>query len=111
LVGKESTAKPISVLRDTGASQSLLLEGVLALSESIYSGGNVLLQGVGIEVLSVPLQIVHLTTELVCGPVMIGVTPSLPVPGISFLLGNDLAGNKVMVNPCEPTIEHSTGRV
>ena len=28
LVGEESTAKPISVLRDTGASQSLLLKGI-----------------------------------------------------------------------------------
>lgn len=34
LVGDESSAKHIHVLRDTGASQSLLLEGVLPLSES-----------------------------------------------------------------------------
>ena len=100
LVGEESNAKPIRVLRDTGASQSILLEGVLPLSESTYTGGNVLLQGVELGVLSVPLHIVYLSTQLVCGPVMIGVRPFLPVPGISLLLGNDLAGDKVMVNPC-----------
>ena len=100
LVGEESNAKPIRVLRDTGVSQSILLEGVLPLSESTYTGSNVLLQGVELGVLSVPLHIVHLSTQLVCGPVMIGVRPSLPVPGISLLLGNHLAGDKVMVNPC-----------
>ena len=26
--------------------------------------------------------------------------PTLPVEGVSLLLGNDLAGKKVMVNPC-----------
>ena len=46
LIGEEHNAKPVCVLRDTGASQSLLLEGVLPLSESTYSGSNVLLQGV-----------------------------------------------------------------
>lgn len=59
-----------------------------------------LLQGVELGVLSVPLHIVHLSTNFVSGPVMVGVRPSLPVPGISLLLGNDLAGDKVMVNPC-----------
>jgi len=29
LIGEEHNAKPVRVLRDTGASQSLLLEGVL----------------------------------------------------------------------------------
>jgi len=100
LIGKEHEAKPVHVLRDTSASQSLLLEGVLPLSESTYLGSNVLLLGVELGVLSVPLHVVHLTTELVCGPVMIGVRASLPVPGISVILGNDLAGDKVMVNPC-----------
>ena len=100
LVGEESSVKPVRVLRDTGASQLPLLEGVLPLLGSIYTGSYVLLQGVGVEVISVPLHIVQLTTELVCGPVMVGVRPSLPVPGISLLLGNDLAGDKVMVNPC-----------
>ena len=45
LVGEEAQAQTIRVLRDTGASQSLLLEGVLSLSDSSYTGNNVLLQG------------------------------------------------------------------
>ena len=46
LVGEEAQAQSICVLRDTGASQSLLLEGVLSLSESSYTVSNVLLQGI-----------------------------------------------------------------
>ena len=34
------------------------------------------------------------------GPIIVGVQPTLPVEGVSLLLGNDLAGAKVMVDPC-----------
>ena len=34
------------------------------------------------------------------GPVTVGIRPTLPVEGVSLLLGNDLAGEKVMINPC-----------
>ena len=45
LVGEEAQAQSIRVLRDSGISQSLLLEGVLPLmSESSYTKSNVLLQ-------------------------------------------------------------------
>ena len=36
---------------------------------------------------------------MVTGLVVIGITPSLPFKGIHLLLGNDLAGDKVVVNP------------
>ena len=38
LVGEENHPQSIHVLRDTGPSQSLLLEGVLPLSNSSYTG-------------------------------------------------------------------------
>ena len=59
-----------------------------------------LIQGVKSEVISIPLHIVNLHTELVSGPVMVGAMTSLPVEGISLILGNDLAGNRVMTDPC-----------
>lgn len=40
----------------------------------------------------VPLHKVHLTSDLVIGEVVVGVRPSLPVPGVEVILGNDLAG-------------------
>ena len=41
----------------------------------------------------------NLSSDLVTGLVVIGITPSLPFNGVHLLLGNDLAGDKVVVNP------------
>lgn len=43
----------------------------------------------------VPLHRIHLTSDLITGSVVVGVRVNLPVPGITFLLGNDLAGGNV----------------
>ena len=32
--------------------------------------------------------------------VVVDLRPSLPVPGVSLILGNDIAGGKVEANPC-----------
>ena len=91
--------QPVKILRDTGASQSLLLEGIVPLSEKTSSGSSVLLQGVELGFINVPLHCVYLKSDLVTGPVTIGVRPELPVEGVSLILGNDLAGEKVRVDP------------
>ena len=100
MVSEESHPQSICVLRDTGVSQSLLLEGVLLLSNNSYSGSNILLQGVELGVVSVPLHVANLKTILVSGPVMVEIRPSLPTQGVSLILGNNLAGERVMANPC-----------
>ena len=41
----------------------------------------------------------NLKSDFVNGPVTVGVMHSLPVSGVHLLLGNDLAGDKVVVNP------------
>lgn len=69
LVGEEDKTQSIYVLRDTGASQSLLLEVVLPLNECSYMGNNVLLQGVELGVVSVPLHVFYVKIDLVAGPV------------------------------------------
>ena len=90
---------PIRILRDTGASQSLILADTLPFSEKSSSGTNVLIQGVECGFVSVPLHNVCLSSDLVSGPVAVGIRPSLPFKGVHLLLGNDLAGDKVVVNP------------
>ncbi|KAL5009579.1 hypothetical protein ScPMuIL_011884, partial [Solemya velum] len=87
--------KPVKILRDTGASHSLILDGVVPLSEETSSGSSVLLQGVELGFVNVPLHCVYLKSDLVTGPVTIGVRPELPIEGVSLILGNDLAGEKV----------------
>ena len=92
--------KEIQILRDTGASQSLLTEGVLAVTEQSATGETVLIHGVELGFSCVPLHRVFLQSDFVSGPIIVGVRPTLPVEGVSLLLGNDLAGSKVMVDPC-----------
>ena len=100
--------RKIKILKDTGASQCLLLADVLLFSEKSYSGDSILLQGVECGKVNVPLHHVFLTPDLVSGPVTVGVRSSLPIDGVHFLLGNDLAGGKVVPSPVftdKPKIE------
>ena len=95
-----SNSTPIKILRDTGASQSLLLLNTLPFSDSSYTGTNVLIKGVNSKDFeSIPLHSIHITSKFVSGPVTIGVRESLPYRDIQLLLGNDLAGDRVIINP------------
>ena len=51
--------------------------------------------------IQVPLHNINLKSDLVTGPVEIGVTPSLPkgLESVTLLLGNDVAGRTVVVEP------------
>ncbi|KAL2089275.1 hypothetical protein ACEWY4_013963 [Coilia grayii] len=93
------TEVPVKILRDTGAAQSILCEGVLELPAFTSLNKSTLLKGVGGKFKAVPLHKLHLKSNLVCGEVVLGVVPSLPVEGIHMLLGNDIAGHQVCVNP------------
>ena len=96
----QSSVCPIKILRDTGASQSLILTKTLPFSTNSYSGKNVLIQGIDAQnYTSVPLHDIKLESKLVSGEVQIGIIDSLPFEGIHLILGNDLAGSKVRVVP------------
>ena len=72
----------------------------MPFSDKSYSGTNVLIKGVdSLKYSSVPLHNVYLSPNLVSGPVVLGIKPSLPFEGIHLLLGNDLAGDKVVGGP------------
>lgn len=98
--GKVEDQREIQVLRDTGAAHSFVCRKVLLFSEESHLGSSILVQGFGMEVMKVPLYRLHLQTDLVTGFVNVGVRDELPVPGVSFILGNDLAGGRVF-----PTLE------
>ena len=100
-IDENSTERvPITILHDTGASQSLLAKGVLPLSELSATGESVLIHGVELGFTCVLLNRVFLMLNLVSAPITVGVRPTLPVEGVSLLLGNDLAGEMVMANLC-----------
>lgn len=105
-----SKIPPVKILRDTGAAQTLLLEGVLPLSEQTFTGRTVLIQGVELGVINVPLHRICLKSDLITGPVTVGVRPTLPVSGVSLLLDNALAGGMVVPDPlaCERVTSNVT---
>ena len=51
------------------------------------------------QVVGVLLHTVYLDSELVTGLVVVGASDEFPVRGVSFILGNDLASGKVLLNP------------
>ena len=73
---------PIRILQDTGAAQSLLAK---KYPPPPSLGAHVLTQGVE-----------HLKSDLVSGVVVVGVRLTLPIPGVSLILENDLAKGKVI---------------
>ena len=82
------------LLELTGASQSLLLAETLPFSEKSSTGTSVLIKGVN----SLEYSPVYLSSDLVYGPVNVGLGSSLPFEGVQLLLGTDLAGDKVVIN-------------
>ena len=99
LAGDKSSSQKVKILRDTGATQSFMLDSVLPLTENSFTGVNVLISGLEMGVLEVPLHEVNIKSSLINGNIVIGMRLSLPVEGITLMLGNDLAGGKVMVDP------------
>ena len=65
LVGDENSSQKVKILRDTGATQSLMLDSVLSLTENSFTGANVLISGVEMGVLEVPLHEVNIKSSLI----------------------------------------------
>ena len=54
---------PIKILRDTGASQSLILADTLSFSEKTFFGTSVLIQGVECGFIDVPLHNIYSSSD------------------------------------------------
>ena len=95
-LNENSSPVPIKILHGTGASKSLSLDKTLNFCGKTATGDYNLVQGIEGRIVSVPLHTVHLQSDLVQELVKVGLRSSLPVKGVSLLLGNDLAGGKVV---------------
>ena len=97
----DSQAYPVKILRDTASTQSLMLKE-FPLGENSSLGTSVRITGIGNESFEVPLHRVYLHSDLFTGLIVVGVTPTLPqgLDGITLLLGNEVAGSKVVAEPC-----------
>lgn len=97
------------LLRDTAASQSILLREVLPLTVEMESGNSALIRGVEMNWIKEPLFNVILESGIVTGPVEVALRDGLPGEGITFLLGNDLAGVPNPIVMKEPRIDEDEG--
>ena len=76
LVGDESSSQKVKILRDTVATQSIMLDSVLTLTENSFAGANVLISGVKMGVLEVPLHEVNIKSSLINDNIVIGMETS-----------------------------------
>ena len=110
----DSEQVQIRILRDTGASQSLLCAGTLPFSDESSVDSEVVVTGVEGGSVRVPLHSVELKSDLVSGSVVVGVMPTLPVEGVTLLLGNDIAGEKVLphiIPSRTPVVDEATEKL
>ena len=90
----------IKILRDTFASQSLILAGPLSFSGKTSSGTSVLIHGVECGfIVNVPPYNIYLFSDLVNGLMAVSIRTFLPFKGVHLLFSNHLAGVKVVVDP------------
>lgn len=89
---------PVSILRDTGASHSIVVRSIVPFVEDLYTGEFVVLKGIN-ECTTLPLCRLYLKAGIISQVVTVAVQDSLPVEGVTFLLGNDIAGCRIIPDP------------
>ena len=80
----------VSILRDTGASQSLLLRNKLPKRVIEATRETVMIEGIGGKRVKIPLCKITLKSQWKNGPIKVGVVDKLPMRGISLILGNEI---------------------
>ena len=84
----------VSILRDTGASQSLLLRNKLPKRVIEATRETVMIEGIGGKRVKIPLCKITLKSRWKDGPIKVGVVDKLPMKGISLILGNEVKTKK-----------------
>lgn len=93
--GKTVDQRAFKIIHDTGAGQSIFFTDVLPWFDQTYCGSHILLCGIEASPISVPLNWVHLHSDLVSGQFCVGVVLTIAVEGVALLLEKDIAGAKV----------------
>ena len=76
----------VSILRDTGASQSLLLRDKAPKGVTEAARETVQIEGIGGKRMKIPLCKITLKSKWENGPIQVGVVDKLPMKGISLIL-------------------------
>ena len=97
-VSSEGETRRVTILRDSGSLQTLMLSGTVAGEPT----DKCMLVHTLAEILSVPLVKVHLSSKLYCGSALVGLVKQMPIAGVHLLLGNDLVGGRMNPTPQSP---------
>ena len=89
----------LRIQRDTAVSQSVIERKAVPFLDMTLTGEHTILRGLGKEPLLVPLCRLYLKSDLVEKYVTVVVCDEVPVSGVAFLLGNDIAGKLVVSEP------------
>ncbi|XP_069169545.1 uncharacterized protein [Procambarus clarkii] len=87
--------KPVVILRDTGASQTIISSSILSDVEKRETGKFVVLQSVA-GCKTVPLIDINFRSTITPRLCTVRVSTQLPIPGVDVILGNDVAINHVV---------------
>ena len=95
LTGRAEDQCPVTVLRATACSQSLILSKILPLSAMSACNMSAVVRGTEMRSMPSPLHSVHIMSGLATGFFPVAVRPSFPPDSVHFIMGNDVAGSKV----------------
>ncbi|KAI3366276.1 hypothetical protein L3Q82_009748 [Scortum barcoo] len=99
LTGRMEDQHPITVLRDTGRSQSFILSSTLPLGADTCCNSSPVVRGIEMSSVFAPLHRVHIISKLKTGFFQVAVLSCFPISGVDFIMGNDIAGGKVYPTP------------
>ncbi|XP_066965514.1 uncharacterized protein [Macrobrachium rosenbergii] len=97
-VNESANGISVRIVRDTGSSHSLVVRDAVPGIENCMTQDSVILKSIG-GLTTVPRAKLHVDCNLYTGNTVVGVVDSLPIPNIDFLLGNDIAGSRVIPDP------------
>ena len=101
LVGS-SQKVPVTILRDTAALGTYILESVLPFCAKSATGDAMLSRGMGMSIISSPTHKIELECGLVNGEVEVALRAAFPMAGVDVVLGNMHAGGRVWANKVLP---------
>jgi len=99
LTGRPENERTVTILRDTGGSQSLILPNVLTFDEGTACDTSTIVRGVGMSFVPAPLHRIWVRNDLINGVFPVAVRPCFPISGVDFIMGNYIAGGKVYPTP------------
>ena len=85
----DTGTRKINVLRDTGATQTLIERKMLPRGRNSYTGKSVAVRGIENRILIAPIHKIRLNCKWRSGIIDVAVVERIPMEKISLLLGND----------------------